>query len=59
MEPDKELIDKVLKKFREMPKEEFRALLDSHKNGDIAIALRELSELSEFEQFLEDEYNKD
>ena len=43
-----EIMDKIVAKLKAMPQEEFDQLIEQHRNGDIAIALRELNEFSEY-----------
>lgn len=46
----KEALDQVLKEMGELSPEELRAELDKHKDGGLAVALRET------QQFLEQNY---
>jgi hypothetical protein len=44
----KEALKSVLQKIENMSPEEFREELDKHKSGDIALALDELQQFSDF-----------
>jgi len=49
----REAINRTYKKLMAMPKKELRALINKHKNGDIARALIELDKFSKSKYYAE------
>lgn len=41
-------LNRVMQRLKQMSPEELRAEIDKHKDGNFAVALRELQEFSEF-----------
>jgi len=41
-------LNKVMERLKQMSPEDLSKEIDKHKNGDFAVALRELQEFSEF-----------